>query len=58
MVGAIAGVPTDAKGVMVNVTVTNVSAASYLTAWPSGQALSLASNVNFATGSTSSATPR
>ena len=51
-VAGIAGVPPDAKAVMVNVTITNPTAASYLTAWPSGQALPLASNLNFAAGST------
>jgi len=51
-VAGIAGVPPDAKGVMINVTATNPSASSYLTAWPSGQPLPVASNLNFATGST------
>ena len=37
---------------MVNVTVTNPTASSYLTVWPSGQPLPLASNLNFAAGAT------
>ena len=37
---------------MVNVTVTNATAPSYLTVWPSGQALPLASNLNFGAGAT------
>ena len=51
-VAGIAGVPADAKAVIVNLTVTNATAASYLTAWPSGRGLPLASNVNFTAGST------
>ena len=51
-VAGIAGVPADAKAVMINVTATNASAASYLTAWPSGQSLPLASNLNFGAGAT------
>ena len=51
-VAGIAGVPTDAQAVMINVTVTNATAASYLTAWPSGQSLPVASNLNFGAGAT------
>ncbi len=51
-VAGIAGVPADAKAVLINVTVTNPTAAGYLTVWPSGQQLPLASNLNFTAGAT------
>ncbi len=35
-----------------NVTVTEPSAASFLTAWPAGQALPLAANLNYVAGQT------
>lgn len=47
-----AGVPTDAKAVVVNVTVTRPSAAGFVTVWPCGQAQPNASNLNFAVGQT------
>ena len=47
------GVPASGVGaVVVNVTVTGPSAAGYLTAWPTGSARPLASNLNFVTGQT------
>jgi hypothetical protein len=47
------GVPaTGVSAVVLNVTVTNPSAASYLTVWPSGTAMPLASNLNFLAGQT------
>ncbi len=51
-VAGVAGVPTDAKAVLVNITVTNATASSYLTAWPSGQQVPVASNLNFTAGAT------
>jgi peptidoglycan hydrolase-like protein with peptidoglycan-binding domain len=47
-----AGVPADAVAVAVNVTVTQPTAASYLTVWPAGAAMPTASNVNFVAGQT------
>ena len=47
------GVPsTGATAVVLNVTATNPSAASYLTAWPAGTTQPLASNLNFTAGAT------
>jgi hypothetical protein len=46
------GVPAAATGALLNVTVTGSSAAGYLTAYPCGQPVPLASNVNFAAGQT------
>jgi hypothetical protein len=45
-------VPADARGVLLNVTVTEPSAAGYLTVWPAGRARPLASNLNFTPGQT------
>jgi hypothetical protein len=45
-------VPGDATGVVVNVTVTNPTAASFVTAFPNGVALPWASNLNFGPGQT------
>ena len=47
-----AGVPADAKAVVLNVTVTDTTAPSYLTVWPAGQAQPTASNLNWPTGDT------
>src|SRR5829696_8576036 len=48
-----AGVPASGVGaVVLNVTVTNTTAPSYLTVFPSGQALPTASNLNFMAGQT------
>ena len=41
------GVPTTAKAVTMNVTMTNASAPSFLTIWPSGQAKPFVSTINF-----------
>ena len=47
------GVPsTGATAVVLNVTATSPSAASYLTAWPAGTTQPLASNLNFTAGET------
>lgn len=42
-----AGVPSGADSVLMNVTVTNTTAASFLTVWPSGTTKPLASSINF-----------
>jgi Nidogen-like len=47
-----AGVPNDAKAVILNVTVTNPSSAGYATVFPCGEAQPEASNINFAAGQT------
>ena len=41
------GVPTTAKAVTMNVTVTNATAPSFLTIWPSGQVQPYVSTINF-----------
>jgi hypothetical protein len=41
------GVPTTAKAVSLNVTVTNATAFSWLTLWPAGQAPPPVSTINF-----------
>jgi hypothetical protein len=41
------GVPTSAKAVSINVTVTNASSNSWLTIWPSGQAEPFVSTINY-----------
>ena len=52
-VAGTAGVPASgASAVVLNVTVTDTSEASYLTVYPQGTALPLASNLNFALGET------
>ncbi len=43
----VAGIPADADAVVVNATVTNTTAASYLTVWPTGQSRPLASSLNW-----------
>ena len=48
----IGGVPASAKAVVVNTTVTEPTAASYLTVWPSGATRPTASNLNFGAGQT------
>ena len=45
-------VPSAAAGVILNVTVTNATAASYLTVYPSDQPQPVVSNLNFAGGQT------
>jgi len=44
--------PTGVGAVALNVAATNVSAASYLTVWPSGEARPTAANMNLAVGQT------
>ena len=47
------GVPaTGVSAVVLNITVTNTSAASYLTAWPTGATQPLVSNLNWVAGET------
>jgi hypothetical protein len=46
------GVPAGAAAVVLNVTVTNPATAGYLTVWPAGGPLPLASNLNFTAGQT------
>lgn len=46
------GVPQGATAVVLNVTVTDTSAASYLTVYPTGVIQPLASNLNWAAGET------
>jgi uncharacterized protein (DUF1501 family) len=46
------GVPSGARAVALNITATEASAQTYLTAWPTGQARPLASSVNVASGQT------
>jgi hypothetical protein len=41
------GIPTSAKAISMNVTVTNASALSWLTIWPSGQTEPFVSAINF-----------
>ena len=52
MVGGRGGVPAGAGAVALNVTVTNPSAPSFLTVWPTGLARPNASNLNFTPGQT------
>lgn len=51
-VRGVAGIPTSADAVMMNVTVTGGTAASFVTVYPAGTAVPNASNVNFAAGET------
>ncbi len=46
------GVPDNASAVVLNVAVTEPTATSFLTAWPTGRARPLASNLNYVTGQT------
>jgi hypothetical protein len=46
------GVPADASTVVVNITVTEGTDASFMTAWPAGRSRPTASTVNFAAGET------
>jgi hypothetical protein len=48
----VAGVPPTAHAAVLNVTVTNPTAASYLTVWPDGAPRPLASDLNFVSGLT------
>jgi hypothetical protein len=51
-VGGTAGVPAGATAVVLNVTVTDTQGAGYLTVYPCGGAVPLASNLNFTIGQT------
>jgi hypothetical protein len=51
-VAGIGDIPTDASSVVLNVTVTEPTAAGYLTVWPTGRARPNASNLNFLAGET------
>ena len=51
-VAGVGGVPADAKAVVLNVTVTDTTAPSYLTVWPTGQPQPTASNLNWPAGDT------
>ena len=46
------GIPAGAAAVVANVTVTDTTAASYLTVWPEGGTRPLASNLNWSAGET------
>ena len=48
----VAGVPSGAKAVVLNVTVVDPTETSFLTVYPMGQALPTTSNLNFTPGST------
>jgi hypothetical protein len=48
----VTGVPSGAHAAVLNVTVTNTTAASYLTVWPDGSPQPLASDLNFVGGLT------
>jgi hypothetical protein len=52
VVAGVGGVPAGADAVVVNVTVTNATAGSYLTVWPAGQSRPAASSLNWAAGQT------
>jgi uncharacterized protein (DUF1501 family) len=51
-VTGVAGVPTEAKAVVLNVTATQPSSGTYVTVWPSGVARPEASNLNVEAGDT------
>jgi hypothetical protein len=52
-VTGVGGIPSSGvTAVVLNTTVTDSSAASYLTVWPTGQARPLSSNINFLAGQT------
>ena len=51
-VGGAGGVPADADAVVLNVTVTDTTAASYLTVWPAGQTQPTVSSLNWSAGTT------
>ncbi len=51
-VAGVAGVPTDATAVTLNVTTTNAKAPGFLTVWPSGVTAPVVSNLNFVAGQT------
>jgi hypothetical protein len=51
-VGGVAGVPANAAAVVLNVTESDATGDGYLTVYPCGGAVPLASNLNFTTGDT------
>jgi hypothetical protein len=51
-VGGLGGVPTTATAVVLNVTVTNTTSGSYLSAYPTGASRPMASDLNWAPGET------
>jgi hypothetical protein len=51
-VAGVAGVPSDATAVALNVTVTDTTASGFLTAWPAGTPRPLASSLNWTAGET------
>jgi hypothetical protein len=51
-VAGMSGVPGDASAVVLNVTVTEPSAAGFVTVWPTGAPMPLASTLNFVAGQT------
>lgn len=51
-VAGVGGVPGDATAVVLNLTATNTTARSFVTAWPAGVARPWASNLNFEAGQT------
>ena len=53
-VAGVAGIPADAAGVLLNVTVADAAAAGYVTVYPCGSDRPLASNLNYAAGQTTS----
>ena len=50
--GGVAGVPTDAKAVVLNVTATSPTKTGYVTAYPSGSVRPAVSNLNYTVGRT------
>lgn len=48
----VAGIPSNASAVVVNLTAVNPSAATHLTMWPTGQAIPATSNLNVPKGDT------
>ena len=51
-VAGVAGVPTSATSVVVNITVTEPQGSGFVTAFPTGTALPVASNLNYVAGTT------
>ncbi|WP_157619876.1 choice-of-anchor L domain-containing protein [Saccharothrix sp. NRRL B-16348] len=52
VVAGTAGVPANATAVVLNVTATEATAGTFVTAWPAGEARPLASNLNVVAGQT------
>jgi hypothetical protein len=50
--GGMTGVPGTATGVILNITVTNTTAPSFLTVWPAGSPRATVSNLNWVAGET------